>query len=595
MDLSMESVVSAISERRKAVRQPVTEAESVALDLEGGSGKVQGFLLDLSEEGAGLRVAVQAESLEPGTVLNVRMEKPPITRRALVCWTRAEETGWRLGIRFLKPCAFDPQNHTLDIEHARIDPDCVLKIPAPMAMRRKVLPFARLDGVVHVACAEPDCRSTVRVMEKMFKAPVVTWATDAEVLDRVVRRVFGDGRSIPTHTALQPLQNLDADAVTLSEEILYAAYLKRASDIHLDPTPEGVRVRLRVDGQLETYAMLPSAVHSELIGRLKVLAGMDIAEKRAPQDGSFTKSFSSDRPIDFRVATLPTKYGERMTLRLLALDTDSLTLDRLGLSESHRLLVERFLQRNQGLMILTGPTGSGKTTTLYACIRALLERRELNVITVEDPIEYEIAGVAQAEVDSADKVSFAKALRSILRHDPDAIMIGEIRDLETADTAIKAALTGHLVFSTLHTNSAAGSITRLIDMGLAPFLVGASLRLAIAQRLVRKLCSYCRIPRRLTEREAIALGCPDLAGSTVYEGVGCIYCGGIGYRGRTGVYEVLEVDEERARRIAEGAKESEIIAWMRAQKIPLLMDDALEKLFAGQTSVGEVLRIALSW
>ncbi|GAB6067513.1 hypothetical protein JCM13664_08310 [Methylothermus subterraneus] len=596
MDLSMASTIPAVSERRKSSRQP-SGGTSVAIALEAGFGELKGRLLDLSEEGAGLQVWVQAEALEVGAVLTVRMSEPPVTRRALICWVRAEtDGGFRLGVRFLKPHAFEPQSHTLDIEHVRIDPDCVLKIPSSLAMRRKVLPFARLDGVIHVACAEPDCRSTVRVMEKMFKAPVVTWATDAEALERVVRRVFGDGRDVPGRSPTQPLQNLDADAVALADEILYAAYLKRASDIHLDPTPEGVKVRLRVDGQLETYAVLPAAVHSELIGRLKVLAGMDIAEKRAPQDGSFTKSFASHaRPIDFRVATLPTKYGERMTLRLLALDTDSLTLDKLGLSERHRLAVERFLQRNQGTMILTGPTGSGKTTTLYACIRALLNRRNLNVITVEDPIEYEISGVAQAEVDAADKVSFAKALRSILRHDPDAIMIGEIRDLETADTAIKAALTGHLVFSTLHTNSAAGSITRLIDMGVAPFLVGASLRLAIAQRLVRRLCPHCRFPRRLTEREALALGRVELAGSTVYEGVGCIYCGGVGYLGRTGVYELLEIGEEQARRIAEGAKEAELVAWMREQKIPLLMDDAVDKLLAGQTSVTEVLRIALSW
>lgn len=599
MDLKMAMMhLTAPAERRKYPRSPCTPQPPVIIAPETGFKEVAGWVFDLSEEGAGLRVRAQGESLEPGAMLVLRMDDASsVMRRARVCWVHAADgSGWRVGVQFLRPQVFDPQTHALDIEQVRIDPDCVLKVPAPLALRRKALPFARIDGVVHVACAEPDCRSTVRVMEKIFKTPVVTWATDPEVLERVVRRVFGDGRDLPTRNLAQPLQNLDLDAVALTEEILYAAYWKRASDIHLDPTREGVKVRLRVDGRLETYTILPSAVHSELIGRFKVLAGMDIAEKRAPQDGSFTKSFASNsRPIDFRVATLPTKYGERMALRLLALDTESLTLDRLGLSEAHRLAIEQFLRRNQGMMILTGPTGSGKTTTLYACLRVLLRQRDLNVITVEDPIEYEIDGVAQAEVDSADKISFAKALRSILRHDPDAIMIGEIRDLETADTAIKASLTGHLVFSTLHTNSAAGSITRLIDMGLAPYLVGASLRLVAAQRLVRKLCSHCRTPRRLTEREAIALERPELAGSEVYEGAGCIYCGGTGYCGRTGVYEILEINSAWARRIAEGAKEAEIIASMREAGIPLLMDDAVAKLFMGQTSVSEVLKIALSW
>ncbi len=598
MDLTKTQLAApAEHERRRFPRQLAAAQAGVKMLPAVSTAELAGQLRDLSEDGAGVQVEVHAASLESGELITLKFGTT--THRARVCWVRQEGSVLRAGLQFLRPKRFDPQTHQLELEEVRLDPDCVLKVPAAMALRRKAMPFARMDGVVHVACAEPDCRSTVRVMEKLFKAPVQIWPTEPDKLESILRRIFGDGRELSplfSRNPTNPLQNLDLDVVELSEEILYAAYLKQASDIHLDPLRDGMRVRLRVDGQLETYAILPSAVQSELVNRFKILAGMDIAEKRAPQDGSFTKTFvSGARPIDLRVATLPTRYGERLTLRLLALTTDTLTLDRLGLSDSQRAAIERFLERKQGTMILTGPTGSGKTTTLYAAIRTLLKRRDLNLLTVEDPIEYEIDGVIQAEVDAADKVTFAKALRSMLRHDPDAIMVGEIRDLETADTAIKAALTGHLVFSTLHTNSAAGTITRLIDMGVAPYLVGASMRLAIAQRLVRRLCRHCRIQHPLSQREALALGKPELAGCQVYEGAGCIYCRGTGYHGRTGVYEVLEVDSDWAKRIAEGAKEGDILAWMRERKLPSLMDDAIAKLLAGETSASEVLRIVLSW
>jgi type IV pilus assembly protein PilB len=283
-------------------------------------------------------------------------------------------------------------------------------------------------------------------------------------------------------------------------------------------------------------------------------------------------------------------------MRLLAVQTESLTLDRLGFTVADRDRIESFLQRIQGMMILTGPTGSGKTTTLYAAIRMLLEDRNVNIITVEDPIEYEIAGVAQCEVDPVGaKVDFARALRSILRHDPDVVMIGEIRDKETADIAIKAALTGHMVLGTLHTNSAAASVTRLIDMGVEPYLVGAALRLTVAQRLLRRLCRHCRIPRPLTEEEAVYINHPELAGTTIYEPSGCIYCGDRGYSGRIGLYELLELSSEWARGIAEGQGESELLANMRQAGVKSLLEDALSKLVSGDTSYQEVLQIASSW
>jgi type IV pilus assembly protein PilB len=292
--------------------------------------------------------------------------------------------------------------------------------------------------------------------------------------------------------------------------------------------------------------------------------------------------------VDIRIATLPTKYGERLSLRLLALQTESLTMERLGMSPAHLEQFTRVLNNPHGLLLLTGPTGSGKTTTLYAAIRSL-DRDKQNIVTIEDPIEYEIPGVSQVEVDAADKVNFSKALRSALRHDPDVLMIGEIRDLETADVAVKASLTGHLVLSTLHTNTAVGSITRLIDMGLPAYLAAAVIRLAAAQRLVRRLCTHCRRRRELTRAEALLLGRPDAEGRPVFDAVGCPYCGGHGFSGRIGIFEMFVPDAELSGLIAERAAEGRIAAAAAAKGMKTLRDDAADKVLAGVISLQEML------
>jgi type IV pilus assembly protein PilB len=284
-----------------------------------------------------------------------------------------------------------------------------------------------------------------------------------------------------------------------------------------------------------------------------------------------------------------------MTLRLLAMQTESLTLERLGMCQRDLDCFSAAIEKPHGLILLTGPTGSGKSTTLYAAIRRLISQRDLNVVTIEDPIEYDIDGVAQVEVDSADKVSFTKALRSVLRHDPDVVMVGEIRDSETADIAIKAALTGHLVFSTLHTNSAPSAITRLIDMGVPRYLVAATLRLAVAQRLVRRACGHCLEPHELTESQALQLGNPDMCGQTVYQPKGCIYCANKGFVGRFGLFEMVPMDESFSRYVAAGAGEPEIIEELRRRKVPRLTDDALEKLRAGDSTLAELLKAVTGW
>ncbi|MDZ4657128.1 MAG: ATPase, T2SS/T4P/T4SS family [Bythopirellula sp.] len=385
------------------------------------------------------------------------------------------------------------------------------------------------------------------------------------------------------------------DIVAMCDEMLKIAFLRGASDIHIDPEKSITLIQIRVDGDLETIRKLPKNLHNPVVSRYKVLANMDIAERRLPQDGSFIHHFEEEkRKVSIRAACLPTTHGERMTLRLLALETENLTLNRLGMSKKAYDTFVKHASQKQGMILMTGPTGSGKSTTLYAALRHRLANYPGRIITVEDPVEFDIVGVAQAEVDDADKVQFTTVLRNILRSDPDVIMIGEIRDFESADIAIKASLTGHLVFSSLHTNSAAGVITRLIDMGVKPFQVAATLRLSVAQRLVKRLCSQCRKPRNITGVEAASLGAPQIEGSIIYEPGKCERCGERGFRGRVGIFEMLSIDDELTRRIVDKCDEVEVGDYMREHKIPRLKDDAVDKLLAGATSLGEILE-ALNW
>jgi type II secretory ATPase GspE/PulE/Tfp pilus assembly ATPase PilB-like protein len=487
----------------------------------------------------------------------------------------------------------------LDLSRVKIDPAWALRLPASLAIRRQVLPVSAVDGSLVVACADPHDDAAIEAVQRFTGRTVIARAADPESLKRVIAHVYSAPTRAPRSGGRAGSFDLragsiDADAgdsVSFTAELVHAAVLRQASDIHVDPGRETMRIRLRVDGALEEFRSLPMSYHASLLSRFKVMSSMDIAEKRAPQDGGFSHRVGDDHQIDIRTATLPTKYGERMTLRLLALQTESLTLENLGMSGRDLHTVAQILGRPSGLILVTGPTGAGKTTTLYSLVRQLIGKEALNVITIEDPIEYEIAGVAQVEVEAGDKVSFDKALRSALRNDPDVLMIGEIRDRETIDVAVKASLTGHLVLSTLHTNSAASVITRLRDMGVEPYLIAATLRLCVAQRLVRRLCMHpgCARPRELTQPEAIALNRPDAVGQTVYDPGGCIYCAGRGHSGRIGVFELLKADEEITARIALGTTESELNALAKAKGSVALRDDAAAKVLAGLISCGDAL------
>lgn len=497
----------------------------------------------------------------------------------------------------------DSQSEILDMDQVKVDPRWALRIPGNLAIRRKLLPFTRQGKQVLVACLNPHDSQGLQAVERDVDAPVLANLAEPASLERAIHRIFQE----PIHSAIAgssparvpldaagtlPAEMAGDEIVALGDELFNAALIRGATDIHVEPARQDVGIRFRVDGILEEYRRIPVAVHAPLISRLKVLAGMDIAERRAPQDGRFTLGREETQMIDVRAATIPTKRGERMTMRLLASNTHDLTLEKLGMKSADLQIFQDAINRPNGLILLTGPTGCGKSTTLYAAIRRMIKQRTLNIITIEDPVEYVIDGVSQVEVDTADKVNFHKALRSALRHDPDVLMIGEIRDALTAEIAIKAALTGHLVFTTLHTNSAASSITRLIDMGVAPFLVSAVSRLYLAQRLVRKICRQCRRPTELTETQASIFKNPGLAGTRVFTATGCKYCAGTGFVGRTGIFEFLPVNQETAALIAQGACEQQIHQQVMESHMDSLFQDGFAKLTQGVTTFEEVAAVA---
>lgn len=592
----------AIEEKRQAVRlRPAIDHRFV---LARGDRTFQGLVCDISAEGAHLEwkdAPIPEVKVGDEITISLISEYESVDRRGTVAWTKQLDSGYHAGIKFVDLSG--DSSTLLDLQRVRVDPELALRLPPNLALRRLVLPFAVKDGRALVACANDKDAPTLQAVSRHLQMPIEARLADIETLKAIVSKVYGEGAAAaprPTRPSdgrpTDPRQQAEEDVVGLCDEIMRAAIMRQASDIHINPSENASNVRLRVDGVLENFRTVPAAAQAGIVSRFKVLGGMDISEKRAPQDGAFRHQVpGTGQRIDIRIATLPTKYGERLTLRLLALQTESLTLERLGMCDRELVTFESAIQKPHGQILITGPTGSGKSTTLYAAIRRLIAHRELNVVTIEDPIEYDIGGVTQVEIDTADKVSFAKALRSVLRHDPDVVMIGEIRDHESADIATKASLTGHLVFSTLHTNSATGVVTRLCDMGVERFLIAATLRLAMAQRLVRRLCPQCRVPRELTEIEARGLGRPEEVGRTVYEPGGCVLCGERGYIGRMGIFELIGFDEDWSSLVASGAEEGELVQMVRQRGSRTMIDDAFDKLFAGVTSVDEVMRTVTVW
>ncbi len=382
-------------------------------------------------------------------------------------------------------------------------------------------------------------------------------------------------------------QKDDAPVVRLINALLLEAVKEGASDIHIEVEEKRLVVRFRVDGVLREVLSPRRALAAQLSSRLKVMGKLDIAEKRLPQDGRVSLRVGSYE-LDVRISTLPSQFGERVVLRLLDRGQTRAGIENLGLSARDRAVFERVIHASEGLVLVTGPTGSGKTTSLYAALQAL-NGRERNIMTVEDPIEYSMEGVGQIQVNAKTEMTFARGLRAILRQDPDVIMVGEIRDGETARIAVESAMTGHLVLSTLHTNTAVGAVSRLIDMGVERYLLAPMLRGLVAQRLVRRLCPTCRAPRALGAAEAGLLGGALTPGTEVWEPVGCADCGQSGYRGRLAIYEIIAVTPAMERMIHEGASEADLVLEARKQA-PAILEDGADKVRQGLTTLQEVAR-----
>lgn len=392
------------------------------------------------------------------------------------------------------------------------------------------------------------------------------------------------------------LQDTEADEnespiIQLVNQILLTAVKSQASDIHIDPADIEFKIRYRIDGVLSTERVLPKVILSKLISRIKVMSHMDITDTRNPQDGRI-KTVIEGRPIDLRISTLPTVRGEKAVMRVLDLSRDSQGLDRLGLEDNERFVFEKLISRPNGIVLVSGPTGSGKTTTLYASLDQL-NADDVNIITVEDPVEIELEGVNQVNVNPEINFTFANALRSILRQDPNIIMVGEIRDTETAQIAVKASLTGHLVLSTIHTNSAVKTITRLIDMGIDSFLVASSLSGVVAQRLVRVVCPHCSQLVEPSKDQEDVFKRNHMEPTKVKKAVGCDICNNKGYKGRTAIFEILDVNEEIIKLVSNHAHEYEILEQARKDGTKLLMEAGLKKVQKGITTLEEVMRISL--
>lgn len=380
----------------------------------------------------------------------------------------------------------------------------------------------------------------------------------------------------------------DAPIIKMINAMLSEAIKEQASDIHIETFEQALQIRFRVDGVLREVLKPNRKLASLLVSRIKVMARLDIAEKRIPQDGRISLKIAG-RAVDVRVSTMPTGHGERVVLRLLDKNSARLDLEDLGMTENNREIFSSLIDKPHGIILVTGPTGSGKSTTLYAGLTQI-DSKERNVLTVEDPIEYAIEGIGQTQVNTKVDMTFARGLRAILRQDPDVVMVGEIRDLETAQIGVQASLTGHLVLSTLHTNTAAGAITRMEDMGVEPFLLSSSLLGVLAQRLVRTLCPHCREPHLPDAEEINLLGLEQDNKQPIFRAVGCSECNFKGYRGRTGIHELLHVDDKVRELIHNGQGEQAIEKYVRTNT-PSIRRDGFDKVLAGVTTLEEVLRV----
>lgn len=484
----------------------------------------------------------------------------------------------------------------------KIDSKIVNIIPQKLAEQHTVLPIRTEGNKLIVAMADPLDYFAIDELRMSTGFRIEPAIASKDELLRAIKRYYGLQESVEAIMQnLQSREQQEAPQTTPEEEdspvvktvnqIIVQAIQLGASDIHIDPQEDSLRIRYRVDGVMRTERTLPPHMQGVIIARIKIMANLNVAERRLPQDGRVEMDIEF-RKVDIRIATLPTIHGEKVVMRILDLGSALKEIDKLGMSEHNMQLLLQGINSAYGMVLITGPTGSGKTTTLYSAL-SRLNQEEVNIITVEDPVEYQLHGINQVQVNAVTGLTFANGLRSILRQDPNIVMVGEIRDLDTAEISVRAAMTGHLVLSTLHTNNAVNSITRLIDMGVEPFLVASALTAVVAQRLVRRVCPSCAAPYEPLEEEKQLLLKHGFALADLHlrKGRGCAECSRTGYRGRVAIHEVLMTDDQLRAMIVQRRTDSEYKQYAVQQGLVPMIKDGLEKVATGLTTIEEIVRV----
>lgn len=486
----------------------------------------------------------------------------------------------------------------INLSRYEVDPTLTQIISESLAKRYQVVPVKKKDRKLVVAMVDPLDYFAIEDLRMQTGFTIEPAILTRGELARAISNLYGIQNSM--NEMLEEL-NIDQDVIDESEitdedspvvrlvnQMILQAVQLRASDIHVDPMEQHVIIRYRIDGILRNERTLPKNMQGVITARLKIMANLNIAERRTPQDGRMKMTFDI-RTIDIRIATIPTVHGEKLVLRLLDLTQGTKGIDQLGFSERNHDRFRRMLDSSFGMILITGPTGSGKTTTLYSALNHL-NKEDVNIITIEDPVEYQIEGINQVQINTVTGLTFSNGLRSILRQDPNIIMVGEIRDLETTEIAIRSSLTGHQVFSTLHTNNAISSIVRLMDMGVEPYLIASSLVGIVAQRLVRRICPDCKEKYTPSEQEKIILEQHQISLDSLYSGSGCGSCNRTGYRGRMSIHEVLWIDDELRKLIIHKAPAADIRQHAKTAGLVPIMEDGLSKVAQGITTLQEIMR-----
>lgn len=552
---------------------------------------------------SGLRKRIGDLLLDAGVITQEQLQKALLQQKELKVrlGDLLISEGYITQQQFIEVLEFQLGIPHVQLYRQKIEQKIINLIPQKMAEQHGVIPI-RVDGnKLILAMSDPldyFAIDEIRMATGLRVDPVIA---SKEELERGIKRYYGlqdtieqINQNIQTRESeeqLQPYEEDDSPVVKTVNQFIIQAVQLGASDIHIDPQEDSVRIRYRVDGVMRTERTLPPNMYAVIVARIKIMANLNVAERRVPQDGRVEMDIEF-RKVDIRLSTLPTIHGEKVVMRILDLGSTLKEVDKLGFSESNRKLFLDGIEASHGVVLITGPTGSGKTTTLYSALNRL-NREDTNVITVEDPVEYQLQGVNQVQVNNVSGLTFARGLRAILRQDPNIVMVGEIRDSETAEISIRAAMTGHLVLSTLHTNSAVNSISRLIDMGIEPFLISSALNCIVAQRLVRRVCPHCFEWYVPNGEESEILSRHGIYSDRMKKGRGCAECGRSGYKGRLAIHEVLMVNNILRSMILQKRPDNEYKDYAMTQGFIPIIKDGLQKAANGETSIAEVFRVTL--